>query len=160
MTLEHLLAILKDALPVVIIVLGAILAAGKVIAPEVAARNPHLGAIVDFWDTIVDTIYNLLTSKAGLAEDVATLSKSDALQSVVAAIHKIEGNPGAAGLINAVLATLPSADADEVRSILSDLPESKGALMSQVMAHVASIMPPGQLVQASTTGDLPKPPAA
>lgn len=122
MNLSHILAIIQAALPVIVIILGAVLAAAKVINPAVAAKNPHLGAVVSFWDTIVDTLYDMLTSKAGLAEDVTTLAQSNALKGLVTQLHTITAEPIVAIAIQAAITKLPSADQDAVKAIIAPLP--------------------------------------
>lgn len=137
--LDRLWAVLVTIAPWVITALGAMLAAAKLIQPEVAAKNPHLGAIIAAWDTGVDALYSVLTSKAGLAEDAVTVAKAAGLTSLLTQVHAVTADPLVAPAIQAAIATLPSAEADVIKAIVNPLPKVLALTAVSAVSPVTSV---------------------
>jgi hypothetical protein len=105
--------------PYVVTILSGLIVLGKAIQPAAAARSPVLGHLLMVGDGFADSLYALLTSKAGLAEDVANDTKSAALASLLTALHSA---PTGADMVKQALAHIPSADADAIKAIVPTLP--------------------------------------
>lgn len=139
--LIHVQVILSNALPWAICILGALVAVGKVVQPELAKRSPAIGNAIELVDHVADFLYSLLTSKAGKAQDAVADQHTAALTGLLSQLQTAQANP----IVNAAIATavsrLPAASQDAIKSIQGDLPVMLQAIQSNDQKTAADAAP-------------------
>jgi hypothetical protein len=115
------------------------------VQPALARRSPAIGNAIALFDHVVDGIYWLLTSRAGLAEDAESEAHTQALTGLLSKLNQAAANPIVGAAIATAVAQLPAASQDAIKAVQADMPVFLQAIQT---ATIQAPSAPGAPVKA------------